>query len=238
MKILDYMLIALSVVLGAGSILLLAALGSVTFINFGWPDPDILLWDTILSFLFFLQHSLMVRRGFKERLSKRVSTRYHGAIYSIASGIVLTVVVVFWQKSATSVYVLEGVARWIVLGGMLFAAIVFVLSIVALRTFDPLGLAPIRAHLHGVEPHSGPFVVRGPYRWVRHPLYACILVVFWATPDLALDRLLFNVLWTAWMYVGTVLEERDLTREFGEAYANYKKKVPMFVPWRGAAIDA
>jgi protein-S-isoprenylcysteine O-methyltransferase Ste14 len=77
-----------------------------------------------------------------------------------------------------------------------------------------------------------PFTVRGPYRWVRHPLYFFCLLMIWSCPDLSLDRLLHNVLWTAWIVVGSVLEERDLVASFGEEYSNYKREVPMLIPWR------
>ncbi len=101
-----------------------------------------------------------------------------------------------------------------------------------LRPFDPLGIGPIRAHLHEAIYQQGPFIIRGPYRWVRHPLYACILLMFWANPELTSDQLLFNILWSGWIIVATFLEERDLTREFGDVYLQYKKTVPMLVPWK------
>jgi protein-S-isoprenylcysteine O-methyltransferase Ste14 len=47
-----------------------------------------------------------------------------------------------------------------------------------------------------------------------------------------LDRLLFNVLWTLWVVLGTYLEEKDLVAEFGEKYRHYQKTVPMLFPWR------
>jgi methanethiol S-methyltransferase len=109
-----------------------------------------------------------------------------------------------------------------------------VLSAVTLRrSFDPLGLAPSRAHLHGRAARPEAFVVRGPYRWVRHPLYSCILVLFWTNPEITADRLLLSLLWTAWILVGAVLEERDLIAEFREPYRAYRQRVPMFIPWRG-----
>lgn len=167
------------------------------------------------------------------RLAKVVHSRYHGAIYTIASGIALTIVALFWQRSETSLVILQGNPRLIATACSLLAVFFFALSAYSLRSFDPLGIGPIRAHLRGTEYQPGPFVVRGPYRWVRHPLYSCILVLFWANPDITVDRLLSNVLWTGWIYVGTVFEERDLLHEFGDVYLRYQKMVPMLIPWRG-----
>ncbi len=67
---------------------------------------------------------------------------------------------------------------------------------------------------------------------VRHPLYFCVIVLLWTTPVLTADRLLLNVLWTAWIMLGTVLEERDLTVDFGDLYREYRRRVPMLIPWR------
>ncbi len=237
-RLLDHALIVLAVVTGAGSVYLLIAHGSGDFRQFGWPESTVLAWDTFLCALFFAQHSGMVRRPFRARLAAWVDPHYHGAIYAIASGIALALVVLLWQRSGTSLVVLRGIPRLIAAACSLLAALVFVLSASALGTFDPLGIGPIRAHLQEAEPRPVPFVVRGPYRWVRHPLYACILVMFWAGPDVTADRLLFNVLWTGWILAGTVLEERDLVREFGEVYRRYQKAVPMLIPWRGAAARA
>ena len=232
---LDALMLVLSAVLGVGSIALLAAMDSIRVFRMGWPDSSVLLWDAALSFAFFLQHSGMVRRPFRVRLARIVPPRYDGAFYSIASGVVLTLVVILWQRSEIHLFVLLGLSLLVLRVLSISAVAVFLWSAYALRGFDPLGLGPIRAHLGG-RPYRPPaFVVRGPYRWVRHPLYSCVIVLFWSSPDLTADRLLFNVLWTAWICVGAVLEERDLVAEFGETYREYRRKVPMLVPWRGPA---
>jgi len=49
---------------------------------------------------------------------------------------------------------------------------------------------------------------------------------------LVADQLVFNVLWTIWIISGTLLEEKDLIREFGEKYLNYQQKVPMLIPYK------
>ncbi len=234
-RFLDYTFISLAAVLGIGSIVLLIAGGLSGLTHFGWSDQAILAWDAFLSLVFFFQHSGMVRRSFRKWLARAAPPLYHGAIYTIGSGIALALVVILWQRSDTQLWMLEGIPRLIAAVCTLLAVIIFALSAYALRTFDPLGIGPIRAHLRGVEHTPGPFVVRGPYRWMRHPLYFCVLVLFWASPDVTTDRLLFNLLWTGWIYVGTLLEERDLTSEFGDVYRRYQKMVPMLIPWRGPA---
>jgi len=228
-------MMALSAILGAGSIALLAAMESIHVLRMGWPDSAVLGWDATLSLAFFLQHSGMVRRSFRARLGRSIPPRYHGALYSIASGAVLTLVVVLWQRSEIHLYVLRGLPLFISRALSALSVAVFLWSAYAIRGFDPLGLGPIRAHLRGRPYRPARFVVKGPYRWVRHPLYFCVIVLIWSSPELTADRLLFDVLWTAWICAGAVLEERDLVAEFGEAYRDYRRNVPMLVPWFGAS---
>ncbi|MBZ5545690.1 MAG: isoprenylcysteine carboxylmethyltransferase family protein, partial [Acidobacteriia bacterium] len=87
------------------------------------------------------------------------------------------------------------------------------------------------AHLRGTPARATALTIRGPYRWVRHPIYALFLLMVWASPEVTADRLLFNLLWSIWMVAGTRLEERDLAAEFGDGYKEYQRRVPMLVPW-------
>lgn len=230
---LDWSVLILAVVLGAGSVALFAWPGRPLSVPLNLPEPAALAWDASLSCFFFVQHSGMVRRSFRRRLSAIVPLRYDGAVYAIASGIALLAVVVFWQPTGNRILTLEGFARWIAAGCAMLAAAVFAHTIYVLRPFDPLGIRSIWANLHGRVSRPSSFVARGAYRWVRHPLYSCIIVLLWAEPDLTSDRLLLNVLWTAWIWLGATLEERDLAAEFGEGYGSYQRQVPMLVPWRG-----
>ena len=43
------------------------------------------------------------------------------------------------------------------------------------------------------------------------------------------------VVTTAYIFVGIILEERDLTVVFGEEYRRYRQQVSMLVPWRKSA---
>jgi methanethiol S-methyltransferase len=233
-RLLAKCVIAAAVLCGVGGVVLIAVFpAGLPFFQFHWPLAAVLFWDAALSLMFFVQHSGMVRRQFRARMAAVIPPRYHGAAYAIASGIALAIVVVLWQPSDYRLLVLEGLPRQAAQTCSILAIAFFVWGIHALRGFDPLGLGPIKAYLRGRNAPSLPFVVRGPYRWVRHPLYFGVLLLIWSNPDVTADRLLFNILWSAWICVGARLEEADLVRDFGDAYEAYRRKVPILIPWRG-----
>jgi methanethiol S-methyltransferase len=211
--------------------------------TFGWSwfrsnrsGAFLLCWDGALSLLFFVQHSGMIRARFRDYMGKYVSPHLHGAVYAIASGLAFAVVLLLWQPSTTRLLILTGAALWIARSCTVLAAGTFLWSLWTLRTFDPLGFRPIKAHLRGAASDGPPeMVVRGPYLHVRHPLYACILVALWAHHELTSDRLLLDVLWTAWIHLAARLEEADLVRQFGDTYRAYQREVPMFFPLRARA---
>jgi methanethiol S-methyltransferase len=194
-------------------------------------DENGVLWlDAGLSLFFFIQHSGMIRKPFRRWSARFISEEYAGAIYTIASGIVLLLVVLLWQRSTQTVILLPVPFRWLLRAVFFLSLLGFYWGIKSLRFFDPFGLRPITDRLRGRSRASTPITVAGPYRWVRHPLYLFMILMIWSCPDLTRNRLLFNLLWTVWIVIGSYLEETDLIAEFGDAYREYQKKVPMLIP--------
>jgi protein-S-isoprenylcysteine O-methyltransferase Ste14 len=74
-------------------------------------------------------------------------------------------------------------------------------------------------------------VVSGLYRYVRHPLYLFGLLIIWLLPLMTWNILAFNLGATAYILIGIQFEERKLLKEFGQAYADYQRNVPMLLPW-------
>jgi len=228
-----HLLALFSVGIGGGSLLLF-----VYFLLFGTPSPiDVthsdaarLAFDAVLCLAFFGQHSGMIRRGAKQRLAKRIPSTYHPALYSIASGACLFTLVLAWQPTTDFLFRLQGTARWLSAAVALLAVAGFAWGVRSLRLFDPFGTLPLKAALRGTAAPSSVFVARGPFRYVRHPLYLFMLLLIWSTPRFSTDQLLFNVLWTAWIIVGAKLEERDLLVDFGQTYREYQRSVPMLLP--------
>ena len=222
-------------VIGGTSLLAFAIFlfrGPVQFVDLARTDAGALAVNAILSLGFFVQHSGMVRRSTRDRLAAFLPRYLHGVVYSMVSGLTLIAVVGSWQPTEWIV-VLIGVPYRLALRALYVAAVLsFVWGIRALGSFDGFGVRPVRAHLRGEPVRELPLSIRGPYRWVRHPLYTMVLVMIWSNPDLTGDRLFFNITWTVWIVIGNILEERDLVRDFGEDYNRYRELVPMLIPWR------
>jgi hypothetical protein len=66
-----------------------------------------------------------------------------------------------------------------------------------------------------------------------HPLYVGWLFAFWMTPMMTLAHLFFSIATTAYILLAIRFEERDLVREHGYAYDEYRRSVPMLVPYLG-----
>jgi protein-S-isoprenylcysteine O-methyltransferase Ste14 len=234
-KIFGTTLVAVARLIGGSSLLLFCVflfLGHFVGVDLGLSDVTALGFDAALCFAFFFQHSGMVRKSFQRKVGAVFPGHYFGALYAITSGIVLLLLLLLWQPTHLILFCAHGPLRWILRGAFLLAILGFVWSVRSLSSFDVFGVRPIRAKIYAKTPKAPPLTIRGPYRWVRHPQYFLFLVLVWSHPDLTADRLLLNILWTIWIFLGSVLEERDLASEFGAPYRDYQKQVPMLLPVR------
>ena len=73
-------------------------------------------------------------------------------------------------------------------------------------------------------------ITNGFYRYVRHPLYTAGLVIIWLIPTMTCNLLALNLGLTIYIIVGAYFEERKLLVEFGDAYAEYRRRTPMLIP--------
>jgi protein-S-isoprenylcysteine O-methyltransferase Ste14 len=206
--------------------------GSFTIIDLHLSERNALLIDVFLSMIFFLQHSILVRRGFKQWLGKFMPDVYHNAFYGLTSGIALLLVLVFWQKSSTLIASANDFIFWLLRALFCLSLAGFFWGSKSLGSFDMLGVRPLMRYIGNRPGKQQQIMAKGPYGWVRHPLYLFLIVIIWSCPVLTLDRLLFNIMWTFWIVIATYLEDRDLHREFGSQYHEYSARVPMLIPYR------
>jgi len=218
--------------LSLGALTLFLFLGSWSVLDLGLSPTGSLVLDAVLCLVFFLQHSTMIRPTVKRRLARLIPDAYLGAVYTCTSGGTLLLLLVLWQQSPHILIACGTFATWLVRGLFITAGLCFFASSRSLTSLDAFGVKPLTAMQDGIADTHPRFQVRGAYRWLRHPLYACTLLMIWSCPLLTADRLLFNMSFSIWIVVGTVLEERDLVTAFGAEYQQYQAQVPMLVPWR------
>lgn len=109
-----------------------------------------------------------------------------------------------------------------------FLAMVFMVA-TALET-DVMAFAGIRQVLHPDQTYEDTLVVKGFYRYVRHPLYFFSIIIFWLFPYMTDLTLAFFLAGTLYFLIGTIPEERKLLETFGEAYRQYQQDVPWMIP--------
>ncbi len=175
--------------------------------------------------LFGLQHSGMARRTSKRLWLRIIPERLERSTYAATSGLLLLALPFVWQT---------------IPGAVIYR---LPLAVVVVPLAAGAGLALV----NGTHDHAGLFGLRqawsvstperlefcGPYRLVRHPLMACLLVFLWTQPTMTPTLLLLSGGLTGYILLGILLEERDLRRTFPHEYAAYQRRVPMLLPWRG-----
>jgi protein-S-isoprenylcysteine O-methyltransferase Ste14 len=76
---------------------------------------------------------------------------------------------------------------------------------------------------------SGELDMRGILGVVRHPWYTATIIIIW-TRDLSFSAIIVNSILTAYLIIGTLLEENKLRLEFGDKYQIYQQNVSMLIP--------
>jgi len=183
--------------------------------------------------LFAIQHSGMARSGFSGWWQRRFYPPLERAVYGGISGALLLAMLVTWQP-------FPGEPLW---RGPLWLSGVAVLggtgvALVNLR-FDHWGLFGLRQLREaGRDVRPDLLLVTGPYRYVRHPMMSCLLVFLWGHAVLTPTLALLSGGLSLYILLGLYFEERDLLRRFGTPYADYRKRVPLLIPWRLPAVAA
>ena len=196
------------------------------------PLPVALAINLGLLALFAVQHSVMARPWFKERWTRIVPPAAERSTYVLFSSLALILLFWQWRPMGGVVWSVENaVARNVLLALFAFGWTLVLVATFLINHFDLFGLRQVWLHLRGKPYTALPFGTPGPYRLVRHPLYVGWFFAFWMTPTMTATHLLFAVMTTAYILVAIQFEERDLVHIHGRDYVEYRKRVPMLIPF-------
>ena len=188
--------------------------------------------NLVLLGLFAVQHTVMARPAFKRWWTKIVPDPLERSTYVLAASLLLFLLYWQWRPLPAVIWNVESAASHAALMALFWTGWLIVLaSSFMVDHFDLFGLRQVWLHLRRREYRHLPFCASLLYRYLRHPLMLGLIVAFWATPLMTVGHLLFAIGTTAYILVGIQFEEHDLIRLLGQDYVDYRRRVPMLIPF-------
>ena len=193
---------------------------------------------SLIFLLFCISHSLFASAGFKQALFG--SAGWLKPWYRLLYNLLALILFAAWYFSLPEDQVLYRVPQP-------FSAMLFAFQVVTaagtLYLFLKLsgggltGLSQLKQFLaNGTapnyldEPDRGELNRSGLYNHVRHPVYTLVMLLLIASPVMSYNRIYMILTIGLYFFVGTLFEEKNLIRRFGEEYRAYQKEVPRFLP--------
>ena len=187
--------------------------------------------DAALLTVFAVQHSVMARRWFKDWWTQIVPWTIERSTFVLFASLALILLFWQWRPIGIEIWTVDNPFIRAVLWALFAAGWGTVLVVTFLiNHFDLFGLRQVWLPLTGRPYTRIEFRTPLPYRYVRHPLYFGFLLAFWMTPTMTFAHLVFAAATTAYIVLAIQFEERDLVREYGSAYEEYRRRVPMLLP--------
>jgi protein-S-isoprenylcysteine O-methyltransferase Ste14 len=197
------------------------------------PTGIALAINLALMSLFAVQHSVMARKPFKQLWTQYIPKSIERSTYVLLANLAL--LLLFWQwrpMPAIVWHIDEPEVTTVITGLSLLGWVIVFTSTFLINHFELFGLHQVANNLAGRDMPTPTFRTPLYYKFVRHPIYLGFIIAFWAAPTMTVGHLLFAAVTTAYIFVGIMLEERDLIDLFGDEYRSYRQRVSMLVPWR------
>jgi len=187
-------------------------------------DWNSVLWIWLTGLIFAVSHSLLASLRCKGWMYAHglPEPRYR-LLYSVV-GILTTAAWVWYvhQLPDAPLYQTDGLIRGLLISLQLLGLIV------ALAAFQPIdGL--VFLGLRKAKASTDPFVERGIYRWLRHPMYAGAMLILLAMPEQTYNGLNFALMICLYFIIGSRFEEARMLVGHPD-YAAYRQRVPAFIP--------
>lgn len=185
--------------------------------------------DGALLIVFGLVHSLMARPFFKQALRRLAPAALERSLYILVSSVLLAMIVGLWTPLPAHLWTIA--SRWGALAVLGVFALGNLLLAWAILSIDPWHFFGLRQVFSPTAQEPG-FSMRGPYRHLRHPIQAGLILALWATPSMTTGHALLAGTLTLYSISATLfLEERDLVASLGPTYRTYRREVSALLPF-------
>jgi methanethiol S-methyltransferase len=215
--------------LGAG--LFSASLGWFVFSYFvrfpalpaAWTATEAVAWNIALFTAFAAHHSIFARDAVRVRV-ERLAPGHERSVFVWVASLALVVVCAAWRGVPGVAWDATGAAAWTLYAARAAGIVLTLRAAAILDIWELAGTRPPR-HAAGERGGSATFTRRGPYGWVRHPIYSGWFLVVFSVPAMTMTQLVFAVVSGVYLIVGMVFEERSLVAAAPDAYRDYQRNV-------------
>lgn len=211
--------------LAAGMWLYAVKLADATIAGPTWAVPA----NVALFTAFAGHHSVMARTRAKAWLVRFVPPCLERASYVWVASLLFLATCLSWQPVAGVVWQTDGPLTWVCRALQLAGLGLTLASALLLDVLDLGGVRQVLRARRGLppsDPDSGAGLSwRGPFGWVRHPIYLGWLLMTLPAPTMTAGWFVFAVVSSLYLAVAIPWEERSLERQHGESYRAYQRTV-------------
>lgn len=200
--------------------------GTVTSSALAQSSETWWLRDSALAFVFAFAHSIMLVPKSRRLLSRLIPAPFYDSTFCVVTCTSLLVLFFGWSQSEWALWSLTGWHKSLVhlLFYISWAAMFYSLALTGLGYQN--GWTPFYYWLVQKKAPRREFNPKGAYRWIRHPVYLSFLGLIWFTPRMTLDHAVLTLIWTGYIFYGSLLKDRRLEFFIGKAYVEYQRRVP------------
>lgn len=188
-------------------------------------------WNIFLVAAWGFIHTGMARDGFKNWLTRWIPEPAERPTYVLVAGITSCLLVGLWQPIPSVIWSTDNQIAVIALWSVFVFGWVYLLGATfAINHFDLFGLRQVYMHYRNLPRPPLEFTQRAMYRITRHPIQTGILIGIWATPEMLATQLVLSIGFTVYIFIGLWFEEKDLLKEIGEPYEQYRNETGAVFP--------
>jgi protein-S-isoprenylcysteine O-methyltransferase Ste14 len=179
--------------------------------------PGALAWNLALFSIFALHHSVFARERVRAAVVRAVSPALERSVYVWIASLLFVAVCAWWAPMPGVLWTVDGplrIALWVL---QAFGGYLALRSAAVIDVWELSGIKPARP--------TSDFKARGPYAWVRHPIYSGWLLLVFAVPTMTMTRAVFAVVSSVYLLLAIPFEERSLRTASDGAYRRYMQQV-------------
>ena len=178
-------------------------------------------WDLALFTVFAMHHSVFARDRVRAWVGSTCPPGLERSFYVWVASLLFIAVCALWQPVPGVAWQAEGARLWAL---WILQAIGVWLTLRSAAILDVLELSGVRQAEQRPAP-AMEFKTRGPYGYVRHPIYTGWFLMVLAASPMTMTRLVFALVSCAYLVAAIPFEERSMRKASSGGYDRYMAQV-------------